>query len=556
MQMPEFRDWGWLVSGLVTGAVGAAALGALLPAGSEAPLEALPAPRFSEVAAAAGIDHVYDGDFTYFVGGGVAAFDCDQDARPDLYLAGGEQPARLYRNTTPVGGDLRFAVVEAPDATLDGVTGAYPLDVDGDGLVDLAVLRNGENVLLRGRGDCGFEPAGAAWGFDGGDDWTVAFSATWEAGATWPTVAIGNYLDLSQGRDAATCDDNELVRPAADGAGFGPPATLAPGWCTLSVLFSDWDRSGRRDLRMANDRHYSRDGHEQLWRVAAGEPPELYDEADGWQRLRIWGMGLASHDLTGDGMPEVFITSQGDNKLQTLVADNGGRPTYEDIAIDSGATAHRPYAGGDVQPSTAWHPQFEDVNNDGFTDLLVTKGNVEAQEGYATRDPNNLLLGQPDGTFAEAGDAAGIVRFARSRGAAVVDLDQDGLLDLVVVNRGAPAEVWRNLGSGSAAAPAPMGHWLAVRLEQAAPNRDAVGAWLEVRADDRTWLRELTVGGGHASGQLGWLHVGLGPATDPEVRVVWPDGEVGPWQDAPVDGFAVVERGASRVRPWTPAASP
>jgi enediyne biosynthesis protein E4 len=69
----------------------------------------------------------------------------------------------------------------------------------------------------------------------------------------------------------------------------------------LSMLFSDWSRSGQRDLRMTNDRHYYRDGGDQLWRIAPGEPPRLYTEADGWRALRIWGMGIASEDVTGDG---------------------------------------------------------------------------------------------------------------------------------------------------------------------------------------------------------------------------------------------------------------
>jgi hypothetical protein len=64
---------------------------------------------------------------------------------------------------------------------------------------------------------------------------------------------------------------------------------------------------------MTNDRHYYRDGEEQLWRVADGEAPRLYTEEDGWQKMSIWGMGIASYDLTGDGLPEVFLTSQGDN---------------------------------------------------------------------------------------------------------------------------------------------------------------------------------------------------------------------------------------------------
>ena len=87
------------------------------------------------------------------------------------------------------------------------------------------------------------------------------------------------------------------------------------------MLFSDWDHSGRRDLRVSNDRHYYRTGQEQLWRIEPGEPPTEYTEADGWRPLQIWGMGIASQDVTGDGLPEVFLTSQADNKLQTLTSD-------------------------------------------------------------------------------------------------------------------------------------------------------------------------------------------------------------------------------------------
>jgi hypothetical protein len=64
--------------------------------------------------------------------------------------------------------------------------------------------------------------------------------------------------------------------------------------------------------------------------------------------------------------------------------------------------------------------------------------------------------------------------------------------------------------------------------------------------------REVTVGGGHASGQLGWIHIGLGEAEAAEVRVEWPDGDVGPWMAVGADQFATVERGATEVEPWLP----
>jgi len=541
----------WLASGIAVGALATLALvmGAVRVFGPGGPAAAYDPPKFVEEASAAGIDHVYDGEFSFFVGGGVAAFDCDSDARPDLFFAGGSDPAALFRNESTRGGKLEFTRLPSPETELTEVTGAYPLDVDSDGETDLAVLRLGENVMLRGLGDCRFERANEAWSIDGGDLWTTAFSATWEGVAERPTLAFGNYLELDENGDRTqSCSDNALFRP--NGSHYDPPLPLSPGWCTLSVLLSDWDRSGRRDLRTTNDRHYYRAGEEQLWRVEEGEPPRLYTHEEGWQPMQIWGMGIASQDLTGDGFPEVFLTSQADNKLQTLV-DGPSRPEYVDIAFDLGVTAHRPYVGDPIYPSTAWHPEFQDVNNDGLIDLYISKGNVEAQPDFADEDPSNLLLGNPDGTFADAAEEAGIVNFARARGAALVDLNMDGMLDLVEVNRRVNIELWRSVGWGDGSRPLPMGDFLAVELAQSAPNVDAIGSWIEVRTGNRVLLKEVTVGGGHAGGQLGWSHFGLGEADSVEVRVQWPDGEWGPWLNVSSNQFVTVRRDAAAVETWT-----
>ncbi len=540
------------IAGIAIVPIVATVVGLIIAArwGADTPAEAMPPPRFVDETGHAGLDHTYDGEFTFFVGGGVATFDCDDDGLPDLFVAGGANPASLYRNDSDVGGEIRFSPIRDEATELTDVTGAYPLDVDGDGRVDLAVLRLGENVLLRGRGDCRFERANERWNAAGGDDWTAAFSAKWESADGLPTLAFGNYITLDEnGRQFGGCADNFLLR--ADGGSFADPTRLSPGWCTLSILFTDWDRSGRRDLRMTNDRHYYRDGEEQLWRVAAGEAPRLYTRDEGWKKMQIWGMGIATHDVTGDGLPEVFLTSQGDNKFQELTA-GPDQPTYGDIAIRRGVTAHRPFTGGDVLPSTAWHPEFEDVNNDGFVDLFITKGNVEATPGYAVDDPNNLLLGQPDGTFVEGAEEAGIADFAKTRGGAVVDLNLDGLLDIVQVNRREPVRVWRNMGSGDGDEAEPMGNWAALRLSQEGSNRDAVGAWVEVRIGEHLVSREVVVGGGHAGGQHGWLHFGLARARGAEVRVQWPDGEMGPWLHLEANEFAIIVRGADDVRPWAP----
>jgi hypothetical protein len=507
-------------------------------------------PTFVDEAAAAGLAHTYVGDEDVGVGGGVAVLDCDGDGRPDVFLAGGVAPAALFRNESSVGGPLKLVAIPNPVTDLTAVTGAYPLDLDGDGISDLVVLRNGENVLLHGLGGCRFERANERWGFAGGNEPTMAFSATWERGSTLPTLAIGNYVDPTSEDPHHLCHDNVLIRPA--GTRYSAPLVLAPSWCALSMLFSDWDRSGRRDLRVSNDLHYylPSEGEEQLWRIEPGLPPRLYTATDGWASVRIQGMGIASYDVTGDGYPDVFLTSQGANRLQTLTSGPGS-PAYGDIGLERGVNATRPFTGGDPLPSTAWHDEFADVNDDGLVDLFIAKGNVDAEPDFASRDPSDLFLGRPDGTFVEAADRAGILNFGKGRGAALVDLNLDGLLDLVEVNVDDPVRLWRNVGAGTVNGPSPMGHWLELRLTEDGSNRDAVGAWVEVRTGERVVRREIVVGGGHAGGELGWIHFGLGTAQDARVRVEWPDGEWGDEVSVPADGFTIIDR-TGGAEAWQP----
>jgi hypothetical protein len=535
-----------ILVGLLALVIGFGAFGLLRGGG------ALGAPRFVDETSTSGLAHTFGGDDTFDVAGGVAVFDCDADRRPDVYLSGGDHAAALFRNQSPTGGALRFSPVASDVTDLTGVTGAYPIDIDSDGILDLAVLRIGGAELLRGLGDCRFEPANDIFGVTPTTTNTMAFSATWEGSAALPTMAFGDYV-ATQPDGRYVCPDNVVIRPDASGVRYGPPSALAPGYCPLSMLFSDWDGSGRRDLRISNDRQYYDDdvGGEQLWRFEPERAPRAYDAADGWALLRLWGMGIASYDVTGDGYPEVFLTSQASNTLQTL-ADGPSRPAFEDLALELGIDATRPAVGGDPLPSTAWHPEFQDVNNDGTMDLFVTKGNVDRIPDYAKKDPNNLFIGQPDGTYEERSEDAGVVSFDRGRGAALADFNVDGLLDLVVVNLDAPARIWRNVGSGSADEPAPMGHWLAVRLSQPGSNRDAVGAVIETRTATGTARREIVIGGGHIGGQVGWTHVGLGSADRADVRVTWPDGTAGPWMPTAADAFVEIERGATAPMRWEP----
>jgi hypothetical protein len=512
-------------------------------------------PRFFDETDLAGVQSRFDGDAEYLVGGGVAAFDCDGSGLPSLFIAGGANRSKFYRNRSTRSGALKF-VAERAGLELTSTLGAYPVDLDGDGRLDLVVLRVGETLLMRGLPECRFERANEAWKFDGGNLWTTAFAAAWLGTDTRPTLAFGSYVDRARADFPwGSCTDNQLLRPAAGAAlAYEAPIPLKPSFCALGMLFSDWNRSGLPALRITNDREYYKGGQEQLWHVEPGAPPRLYTAAEGWKPLQIWGMGIASADLDGSGYPTYFLTSMADNKLQVL-ANGPARPEYRDVAFARGVTAHRPFAGGDVHPSTAWHAQFADANNDGWQDLFVVKGNVGNMPDFALLDPSNLLLGGADGRFVEAAGEAGLLNYQRGRGGLMVDLNGDGLLDAVIVNRWERARLWRNVGTGSAAAPKAMGRWLQVRLRQEGGNRDAIGAWLEVEAGGRVQRREQVVGGGHVSGTVGFLHVGLGEATSARVRVLWPGAKPGdaaaasPWFEAAADRFYVLDRSVG-LQPW------
>ena len=505
-----------------------------------------------------GINHIYDGPWENFVGGGVATFDCNGDRFPEVFIAGGVNESALYINHSKAAGELQFQLDESDVTRVKQVNGAYPVNLNNDQWTDLVLLRLGQNLILKGLGDCRFASANASFAFDGGADWSTAFAVSYFGDDQHPTFAIGNYVDrTAPGSPWGTCSDNLLYRPQVNEQGevtYNEPQLLSPGHCALSMLFTDWNRSGVDSLRITNDRQYHRGGEEQLWKIDS-QYPRLYSRADGWQSLVIWGMGIAEADLNADGFPEYALTSMGDTKLQTVDVQQAveeSRPVYEDVGFARGATAHRPYTGEDLKPSTGWHAEFADVNNDTLLDLFIAKGNVEKMKDFAAYDPDNLLLGTHDGGFKEHGDQAGIALDRRGRGATIADFNVDGLPDLLVVNRSAPVSLFRHTGFKSESGTRPGGNWLAIELNQSDGNRHAVGARLSIKTGNVVQTRRVTIGGGHASGQTGFIHVGLGVAERATVRVQWPDGEWSAAFRVFANQFAVISRGDEKVGYWYP----
>jgi enediyne biosynthesis protein E4 len=146
-----------------------------------------PIPRFIEETDTAGLQSRFEGQDEFMVGGGVAVFDCDNDGLPEIYVTGGQNKAKFYRNKSARGGPVKLQE-ERSGLELTLATGAYPIDIDSDGHADLVVLRVGEIEVFKGLGSCKFERANAAWNIPSNNDWHTAFSATWEKGQTMPTL--------------------------------------------------------------------------------------------------------------------------------------------------------------------------------------------------------------------------------------------------------------------------------------------------------------------------------------------------------------------------------
>ena len=425
--------------------------------------------------------------------------------------------------------------------------------------MDLFVLRVGGNLLLKGGPDCTFTIDNREWNFDGDSGWTTSFAAEWEPGQKDERPGDRPLRRPRRARlPWGTCQDNSLYRPQpGDRPDYSVRTPLAPGFCALSMLSAkDWNKSGVPSLRVSNDRQYYRGGEEQMWRVEPGKPPRLYNRADGWRHLSIYGMGIAEGDIDGSAYPQYFLTSMGDEKLQQLDPEEAGRgeaPVYRDIAGEVGVTAHIPYTGGDKRPSTAWHAEFADFNNDSLSDIFVSKGNLEQMPDFAAYDPSNLLIGQWSGKYAEAGAEVGnrerrqgprrADRRFQPRWHARHPADQPRLERLAVPQPRGQERRW-------AADPDGRLDRDQARRAQPQPRRgrgEDFDQDRNARPDPRRRGRRR-----RRLGTFGWIHVGLGTAERAEIRVQWPDGEWSPTYRVFANQFVVIDRTKPQAAYWYP----
>jgi tetratricopeptide (TPR) repeat protein len=501
-------------------------------------------PRFVDEARRRGLVFSYDcgatGDLFIgdTMGGGVGLFDADGDGWLDVYFVNGcrlpidparpPSPNRLFRNN----GDGTFTDVTARAAVAGrgyGM-GCAVGDYDNDGHDDLFVTGLGSTLLYHNNGDGTFTDvttkAGVgstrwctAAGFgdlDGDGDLDLVVVTYVEADPRHSPDchgALGHPIHCPPGRFPAQFD--HLFRNNGDGT-FTDVSREAgldvPDGRGLGLAIADLDGDGRLDLFVANDAvpnflFLNRGGLRfEETATAAGA---AYDGSGN----ATASMGVVADDLDGDGRLDLFHTNFR-NEGNTFLHNLGGG-----LFVDTSARA-----GLDApsRPATGFGAGAFDADNDGRLDLFVANGHTDDQpwvrQPMAQRP--HWYTGLADGRF-DAASAADVSPYFASpvvgRGVAAGDLDNDGLVDLVVVHRDAPAALLHNTSSG--------GHWLGLRLLGTSSSRTPFGARATCRAGGRTFVRWLTSGTSYLSAHDHRLWFGLGDAaTIDELEVLWPSG--------------------------------
>jgi len=508
---------------------------------------------FRDVTASSGIRFRFRSDLRRLkmiatMNGGCAFGDADGDGRPDLYVTNSVPRwgtpnttgcGRLYRNR----GKGRFEdVTKSSGIRACGLgMGAFWVDIDGDGDLDLYLTNVGANQLFVNRGDGTFEESRGS----GLEDPLFSVGAAfldYDADGD-VDVVVANYLDstpeweLKQPQFELRVPDDYVGQPSHlfrnDGGRF-TDVTAAAGLAmpvadskTLGVAVLDYDGDGRPDLYFVNDRTSNRLFRNKGDGTFVETTAEAGAGAQGTQPRA--GMGVAVGDADGDGNPDVFVTNF------------GGEPNsyYRNVSGALFEEAGTTHGGGAVGvPSTRWGTDFADFDNDGWPDLYAVGGHlapriarivghyrsgnaayVEAGD-RAFRQKTVLLHNSGEGKFEEwrePGDL-GAIRMA-GRGSAVADVDGDGDLDLFIVDIAGLSRLFENeVGSRRS--------WIGIDPRPGPDRRTVLGTRVAVTSGGRTQTRDLQVSASYASGTLTGLHFGLGDASQVDVEVRWPGGEI------------------------------
>ena len=511
--------------------------------------------QFVDVGAQAGLVHpiIYGGVETKkFIletnGCGIAFFDYDHDGWLDIFVPGGSRidgappgaTNRLYKNNRD--GTFTDVTMKAGLERVVWASGVCIGDYNNDGHDDLFLSCWGQNILYRNNGDgtftdvtkeAGLLHARPEWGAgctfldynrDGFLDLFVStylnfdFKTVPHPGATencmWKGIAVNcGPRGLPTGR-------NFLYRNRGDGtfADVSEAAGIAKvdQRYAMTAVAADFDDDGWPDLYVACDSTPSilyKNNHDGTFTDIALEAGVAYNE-DGREQA---GMGLAIADVFGQGRLDIFKTHFADDT--PILYRNKGKGQFEDMTGRSGFGAFTRYIG--------WGAGFADFDNDGMPDLLFVNGSVypEVEKYFAEnkyRNPRVLLRNLGNGAFDDLSDRSGpgVADRHSSRGCAFGDFDNDGRVDVVIMNMNEPPSLLRNDARND-------NHWLALKLVGTKSNRSAIGATAWLTAAGRRQRRDVLSQSSFYSQNDLRLHFGLGQAAIADaVEIRWPSGLV------------------------------
>ena len=528
--------------------------------------------RFTDVAKQAGLTSpiVYGGVDTKsyiieVVGCGAAFIDYDNDGWQDLFILNGTRlegaPAgttnRLYKNNR----DGTFTdVTDKAGLTKSGWASAVTVgDFDNDGFDDLFITYYGQNVLYRNNGNGTFTDVTETAGLRQSD-------VRYGSGCTWVDYDRDGRLDLFVATYLNTTLE-KLAKPGqnADCRWKGVPVNCGPrglphgfvrlyhnngdgtftdvsqqsgvakasGSYPMTAVAADYDNDGWPDIYVACDSTPSwlfRNQHDGTFREEALERGIALSE-DGMEQAGM-GIGVGDYDL--DGNLDIFKTHFSDDT--NVLYRNDGKGNFDDVTIRAGIGVETRYVG--------WGTGIVDLDNDGHPDLFLVTGSVYPEverqlPAYPFKTPRLVFRNLGEGRFEElieeAGDA--IASTHVSRGCAFGDFDNDGDVDVVIVNLNEPPSLLRNDVSG-------QGHWLKVLLEGVKSNRSAIGARVIARYGAVTQAQEVTAQSSFYSANDRRLHFGLGPAASADLTVRWPGGTIEKIGAVPADQLVVIREGA------------
>jgi enediyne biosynthesis protein E4 len=488
--------------------------------------------------------------------GGVAILDYNRDGRPDIFFTNGANLAtltkdsakysdRLFRND----GHGNFTDV-TKEAGLTGTgydVGVAVGDYDNDGFPDIFVAGVHRNTLYHNNRDGTFTDVTEKAGLSRPD---LQYGPTWAVAAAWVDVNNDGRLDLfvvnylqwdyateprCNYRDAPHyCHPkmykglpNQLFINNGDGtftdvsAASGIRSAVGKG---MGVGVADYDQDGRPDLLVTNDGYYNFLFHNlgggKFEETAFNAGVALVDNG-----AFVSGMGVDFRDFDNDGYPDIAFPALPNETFPLF--RNTGEGSFTDVTASSGMGAlSRDMAGFGVG--------LYDFDNDGWKDLFVTRGHVDAIKlsSEEINQYNTVFRNRGGGTrWVPLTEEAGLNARppARHRGCAFGDLDGDGRIDVVATALDRDAEIWMNRSPNS-------GHWLDLGLQGTRSNRDGIGAVIKVVTQSGAQYNHMTTSVGYASSSDGPVHFGLGAdGVADRVEIRWPSGAVQRLDHVPAD---------------------